>query len=260
MKAVGLIAAMPQEIAPFLRRVGPYQLVKLAAFTAYRFRLFDLDCILIRSGVGLERARSASQVLIQALRPDLLVSFGIAGAVRPGLQVGDVVTAAQVCPLEDASSPECYLPLVQLPEAVYQAVAQSLRSLRAGFTIGTVLTTRGSQVLPPLPEQAVNPLLDMETAAIAQVAHNEGALPLLSLRSVSDSLDQPLPFDLAKFYDSQQNLRMARLAAALILQPSLFAKTIRFNQNARLACENLAVALFELLKHTGLLDTSRPTR
>jgi len=248
MKTVGLIAAMPQEIAPFLRRAGPYERFKIAEFSAYRFRLFELDCVLVRCGVGLGRAKSASRALMAAARPEVLVSFGVAGAVRPGLQVGDVVLGKSACLLDEAAVAECYVPLAQIPLSAQQAISQALQARRAGFFPGAILTTGGSQVVPALPPQVVNPLLEMETAGIAQVAATDG-VPLLGLRAVSDSVDQPLPFDLAAFYDEQQNLRIGRLVAMMVRNPQVLAKSVRFGRNVKLALENLAVALCEMIKH-----------
>jgi adenosylhomocysteine nucleosidase len=252
MKAVGLIAALPQEIAPFLRRVGRYERFSIGTFAAYRFRQFEQDCVLVRCGVGLERAMSASRALILAARPDLLVSFGVAGTVRPGPQVGDVVAAAGVCLLKDAANVQSYQPLVELSRQAQQVISEALQPHRARLFSGFIFTTPGSQELPALPALVANPLLDMETAGVAQVAA-EHSVPLLGLRAVSDSVDQPLPFDPAKFYDEQQNLRVGRLVAAMIRRPHMLAQSMVFSQNVKLASENLAVALFEALKHTDML-------
>ena len=257
MKSIGLIAALKQEIAPFLRQVGQYERFRLDKFTAYSFRLPDLQGVLVHSGVGLERAMAASRALIAAARPNVLVSFGVAGSPRPGLQVGDVVIARAACLLENATQVDSYLPLAQLSTPVRQAVSDALRPRLARLLSGVILTTHGLQELPPLPAQFVNPLLDMETAGIAQVAFG-CSIPLLGLRAVSDSVEQPLPFDLAMFYDQQQKLLLGRLVAAMLRHPGRLAQAIRVNQNVKLACENLSVALFEALKFTDMLDYKEP--
>jgi adenosylhomocysteine nucleosidase len=258
MKAVGLIAAMPQEIAPFLRRVGKYERFRLASFYAYRFRLFELDCVLVRCGVGFERAIAASRALIEATRPELLVSFGVAGAVRPGLRVGDVIVAAAegTCLLDDpavAVAEDPFRSLAHMSPQAQQAVSAALLPRRAHFYTGTILTTRGSQVVPSLPAQVVYPVLDMETAGIAQVAAEYG-LPLLGLRAISDSVDQPLPFNLDEMLDEQQNLHIGRIVGTIIRHPHMLAQSLRLSQNVNRASQNLAAALFEALKHTDMLD------
>ena len=253
MKVVGLIAAMPQEIAPFLRRLGRPEHFKLDIFQAYRFSLFDLDCTLIRSGVGLERAATASRALIRATRPELLVSFGVGGAFLPGLRVGDVIAAEHVGRLEQAAQAESYLALAQLSPLAQHAISAALQPQRASFYPGAIITTPGSQIVPVLPAQIANPVLDMETAGIAQVAAAEGAVPLLALRAVSDSVEQPLPLNLAGLYDEQQNLRIRRVVGTLLRNPRLLARSVRVSQNVNRASQNLAVALFEALQHTDQL-------
>src|SRR5271157_1824979 len=257
MKAIGLIAALPQEIAPFLRQAGQFERLRLGKFTAYSFRLPDLQGVLVRSGVGLKRALAASRTLIAAARPDLLVSFGVAGSARPGPQVGDVVIARAACLLENAASIDSYFQLAQLSAPARQAVWDVLGARQARLLSGIIFTTYGSQELPPLPSQIVNPLLDMETAGIAQVA-SSCSIPLLGLRAISDSVEHPLPFDLAMFYDQQQNLRLGRLVTMLIRHPRRLAQAMSFSQNVKLASENLAVALFEALKYTDMLEHKQP--
>src|SRR5512137_422388 len=93
---VGLIIAMPEEVRPIARRFGRYRKEYLDGFPLYRFRFDDREIVLIRSGMGKERAAAAATKLITALHPDIVISAGLGGGVRPGLATGDVVVAGQV--------------------------------------------------------------------------------------------------------------------------------------------------------------------
>src|SRR3972149_5726330 len=101
MEPIGFVAAMSQEVRPFLRRVGKWEHAALGTFPGYRFRLFDLDYVLVECGIGLRRATDATHALVAAARPHLLVSFGVAGAVQNDLQVGDVVLVHDACLLDN---------------------------------------------------------------------------------------------------------------------------------------------------------------
>jgi adenosylhomocysteine nucleosidase len=144
METIGFIAAMPQEISPLLRRVGKWEHIRLGAFSGYRFRLLDSNCLLIKSGIGLRRAVDATRALLATTTLQLLVSFGVAGAVQADLQIGDVVIARSVY-LLDQGIPSQPQSLAILSEAARQAATQSLQPRGAGLVTGTAITTRGSQ-------------------------------------------------------------------------------------------------------------------
>src|SRR6516162_9522076 len=95
-KTIGLIAAMPEEILPFIRRIGPVKREKLAGFTIYQFHAGNKNVCLIESGIGITRAAQATRVVIDTAAPDVLLNFGFGGAILPGPTVGDVVVAEQV--------------------------------------------------------------------------------------------------------------------------------------------------------------------
>ena len=57
----------------------------------------------------------------------------------------------------------------------------------------------------------MHPILEMETAGIAQVAAENG-IPLLSIRAISDGPRAPIPFNLGEMMDEDANLRAGRTA------------------------------------------------
>jgi adenosylhomocysteine nucleosidase len=246
LETISFIAALKQEIRPFLRRVGARRKGAAEGFTTWRFDLFGRECLLILSGVGLMRATRAVHALFSATRPRLVVSFGIAGAPQNDLCVGDVIAAHTVRSLS-RGSPGRSQDLLLLSEPAREAAARALRPLGARFLPGTALTTPGVQPVDLAGLFLEHPVLEMETAGIAQACSRRG-VPVLALRGVSDSVDQPLPFDLEACLDSDQNLRVARLLAGLVRDPSLFARLNRLRRNAARAAENCTVAMLAALE------------
>ena len=125
--------------------------------------------------------------------------------------------------------------------------AESLQPLGARLSRGSVITTGGEQTLAAGETAVENPVLEMETAGIAQACLGEG-VPVLAFRAVSDSLDQPLPFDLEALLDKDQCLKAGRILAGLVRDPSLLGRLIRFRKNAGRAAENCAAALHAALE------------
>ncbi|HEX7599244.1 MAG TPA: hypothetical protein VF518_13590 [Polyangia bacterium] len=249
MQTIGIIAAMTQESAAVLRMIKHWERAKLGPFQSRRFRVNEHDCQMLTSGMGIERAAEAAQMLVQASHPVLLVSVGVAGAVYADLAIGDVVAAGNTCLLEqDRLGP--FQPLAHLSEAARQAVEQVLQSRGSHLFSGTAISTHGEQFIPEPGTASANPVLEMETMGIARVAAQHG-IPLLSLRAISDGPGAPIPFDLAAMMDEEFNLRTGKLLRMLLGNPRLLPSLVRMGENTRLAAGNAAAALIAALIAKG---------
>lgn len=240
-----MIAAMPQESGALLRRIGEWERTMFGPFRGYRFRLFDRNCLLVRSGMGFRRAMDATRALLAGTSPQFLISFGVAGAVKDDLQIGDVIVARVSC-LLDKGFPSQFLGLASLTDAAQQAAARALQVRGARLVSGTAITTRGSQAVPLQLETMANPVLEMETAGIARVAAEQG-LPLLALRAVSDGPQAPIPFDLEAVTDEDSNLQMDKLIKMALRHPRIILQSIQLIQNVERAAKNAAIALVAAL-------------
>jgi nucleoside phosphorylase len=128
METIGLIAAMTQESDALLRCIRKWERTELGPFRAVRFRLLDRDCLLVTTGMGLQRAADGTHALLAAITPHLLISFGIAGAVNDNLHIGDVVVAGSTW-LLDMGLPGQPQPLASLSEAAWNAARAVVAAL-----------------------------------------------------------------------------------------------------------------------------------
>jgi adenosylhomocysteine nucleosidase len=235
---IAFLAAMRQEARPLLRRIGRHTRGSIGRFRCHRFELAGRPCLLLETGVGRARATEAARALLSEERPRLVVSVGIAGAPLPGLRVGDLVEATAVATLAGGVLGPTRR-LARLAPEARQAAERAAASAGARMHPGTVITTWAEQSVDwPGPEPCV---LDMETAAIEEACAESG-VPLAGLRSVSDSVDEPLPFDLSRYMDSQQQLRMGRFLAAVLRRPALLPALVRVGRNASRAADVAAAA------------------
>jgi adenosylhomocysteine nucleosidase len=245
METIGLIAALGQEIKPFLQRAGKSEPCMLGPFPCFRFELFSRSCLLVKSGMGFRRATHAARRLLEEVEPEFLVSFGVAGAVNDDLHVGDVVAGESVYLFEKETLRELHS-LAQLSAGSQQAGSQALKQVGAKLVLGAMISTQGlqpaSQQLPEIP----HPVLEMETAGVAQVAA-ESRIPLLALRAVSDTIAQPLPFNIEEFFDDDINPRIIRIITTVIRQPHRVGQFLRLGRNVDEASNNLAIALIAVL-------------
>ena len=205
----------------------------------------DRDCLLVTTGMGLQRAVDGTRALLAAITPHLLISFGIAGAVNDSLQIGDVVIAGSTC-LLNMGLPGQPQPLASLSEAAWNAAAEVLQADGARLVAGTAITTRGSQVAGQPLEKMAHPILEMETAGIARVAAGMG-IPLASIRSISDGPQAPIPFDLEAVIDEEYELRLGRMLVMALRNPRIIFQSRRIMLNSRKAANHAARAVVAAL-------------
>jgi hypothetical protein len=100
----------------------------------------------------------------------------------------------------------------------------------------------------------INPVLEMETVGIAQVAA-ERDIPLLSVRAISDGPHSPIPFNLEEVMDENYNLRIGEIIKTIIGCPKLISQLFRMGRNTAIAAENAAIAMIAVLNQPGYLSS-----
>jgi adenosylhomocysteine nucleosidase len=250
-KRIGLIAAMPEEIKPLLKEVGDYGKISVNRFTLYNFSLTGNQCSLIESGVGMKRAEEATQLLVTSVRPDVMISFGFGGAVKPGIVVGDLAIAGKSILYQDGQADSSNTILLSLPQSARQTLASAGK--KGGFTVyesdfltvDRILNKR--EFSGKLPPDISNPVLDMETWAIARVAEQQ-EIPLIALRAISDAGDEELDFSMDQLTDAEMNIRISKVIGTIVRTPRIIPQLIRLAVNCRFAGRNLAISVKEVLE------------
>jgi nucleoside phosphorylase len=215
------------------------------------FELPGKTCMLVTSGMGEQRARLATQKLIQSLAPRWLISFGIAGAVEDDLNIGDVVAVRAVCQLRE-STLSTSKQLHFWSDESLELAKQELASHHAHLLTGTAVTTKGSQLAFTVSKEIEHPILEMETYGIAQLAEENG-IPLSALRGISDGPSAPLPFDLGVMMDDHAHLRLGRLLMEVTRHPRTALKLSQMQKNARIAADRAAIGLVALISQANSL-------
>jgi nucleoside phosphorylase len=163
----------------------------------------------IQSGPGPERAASAATAALASGASGLL-SFGLAGALRAGLDPGAVLLPRRVLSAAGACfdvDPEWH---AELAAAVRDSgLKPALDDL---LSVPSAITTVKDKAAAAAKGAAA---ADMESAAIAAVAARAGAR-FVALRVVVDAAGDELPTDVERWIDERGERRMsAALSAAL---------------------------------------------
>lgn len=200
---LGVIAALPFEAACFSRtpiRPGTYQAV-------------TPDLYVFFAGMGPDNASHAAQLLIDA-EVDALMSWGVAGALDPGLVSGDTVLPVQVCDGERQVYP--------VSQAWHAALKSRLENPRV-YAEGTLLSTRdvqhNRQLKSDLHRATQALAVDMESAAVARVAHGANK-PFAVVRTIFDTASMRIPASSTNATDQYGHVSVPKLITGLISKPA----------------------------------------
>jgi len=197
-----VVAAMPDEAAPFLARAEHIaEPVTVGGAEHHELELAGQQVLLVRAGIGLANAASAASaalVLVAAAggQPSALISAGTAGGVQAGVHVGEIVLGTEHL-YTGADARAFGYALGQVPgmPATFPGDPE-LRKAALAAEVGDLTLRTGqmlsgdqfvdAQLVGPVREQFPGGLsTDMETTALAQVAHVYG-VPFLAVRGISD--------------------------------------------------------------------------
>ncbi len=94
---IGLMGAMVEEVSAFREGMEVHQHTTWSGMDFFEGVLEGMDVVLACSGIGKVNAALGVQVLVDRFGIDGLVFTGIAGAVDPDLDVGDIVVSDDAC-------------------------------------------------------------------------------------------------------------------------------------------------------------------
>ena len=227
MKTIGLIGAMDEEIERFRGRMAVAAETRIAGIRFEEGTFCGLRTVLCKSGVGKVNAAVCSQLLIDRFGVDAIVFTGVAGALDPGLEIGDIVISSE-CAHHDMDASALGFPRGVIPfaeESVFKAdetlcriALECSEQLFPGRAkVGRVLS--GDQFIADrntvrqLHEQMNGACTEMEGAAVAQVcAMNR--IPFVVIRSMSDKADGSAHVNFAEFTRVAAD-RSCRIAEAM---------------------------------------------
>lgn len=207
---IAILGAMEVETELLLEQLSDGQLTEQAGVRIHRGRLHGREVLLATCGIGKVNAARVATMLISA-GAGALVFTGVAGALDPQLEPGDVVissdcvqhdvdvTALGYAPAEIPGEPLAWQADSQLLELAQAACRDA--GLERSFT-GRVLS--GDTFLAD-PERAAllhrdlhGSCVEMEGAAVAQVCA-ASSVPFVVIRSVSDRADGSASPDFREF-------------------------------------------------------------
>lgn len=243
---IGIITAMPEETQSVIRAIAGARKAQIGGLAVRHGSLAGHEIVIVEAGMGFNNAATAADKLVHAFRPDMIISVGFCGGVSAELHVGDIVVATG---LIIVSEKECEAVPVEITAAsrnfVVRQTAEGHRVF-GGLFASTPVIMRKSRLAVLLSADAPYPVVEMESAAIAIIAVENG-IPFAGIRSVSDAFDEELGFSLDEFCDKRMRIRIPKVLLTIARKPRIIPQLIRLARNSRIAGASLSQAVERFL-------------
>lgn len=195
---IGLLIAVERELAAFLQSGEERTEETVAGRTIYKTRMEGHEIFAIKSGCGEIDASAATMLLIVKYGCELILNFGVTGALEEDLKVEDLFAAEKVwhydfdvTPFADTvrigqyeEYPDEFIPL---DADLVKLVTERIPGIRG------IAVASGDKFVEDRAEKlrlraSGCGICDMELAAIARVCERSG-VRCLSIKCISDAFD-----------------------------------------------------------------------
>lgn len=211
---IAIIGAMEEEVVILRDKIEDRRTETIAGCEFTLGKMNGADVILLRSGIGKVNAAMSTTILLEKFKPDFVVNTGSAGGYNPDLNVGDVVISSEVRhhDVDVTAFGYEYGQVPKLPpafeadsELVDIAVAAAKEIEDIQVVKGLIATGDTFMNDPKRVDYIKDKFIDlqaveMEAAAIAQVAHQFGT-PFVIIRSLSDIAGKESDVSFEQFLD-----------------------------------------------------------
>lgn len=197
--------AVREEAAPFRKFIGDSPGVRI-----------------LITGMGRRNAERAIGTALETNAPQLVLTCGFAGGLKPGLATGTVLFSA---PGNAA-----------LAERLTHAEIQPARFHHADRVAVTAAEKRA------LFQQTGADALEMESGFISDRCAAQ-KISCAIVRVILDRVEEDLPLDFNALMNEHQQMNYLRLAAAVVQSPGKISSLLKLQKQSRFAAERLAAAL-----------------
>jgi adenosylhomocysteine nucleosidase len=256
---IAVLCAIRQEISPLVACMNVSKKFNIDEIPFYQGDLNGRPLTLVQGGIGRENAIKAACCLLESMTVDLLISAGVAGGIRQGLNVGDLVVAERVgySKQSDFDSEELHLESdFVCQKEIVQLARQFSNGLELKLHFGNLLTVdkviSQASTKRRIGEHNSFLAVEMESAAVAKIACEKG-VEFSAIRSISDDIEDDLHLDYDNIISDEGKVKVTSIALGILKNPQSLALLSRLNKQTKTAAKSLAYFMSKLIP---LIDTN----
>ena len=178
---ISIIAATQEEISTFISRLNSTEKIQENKVKFIEGKFLDVPVTTVISGVGIKKARTATEKAIKRYKPKFIVSAGFAGALNPRLEIGDLILPDWIASSKFNDKKLFFGSLPYIP----------FNFVKGGIVSENRFVNNQKEKLDLFLKTGAD-IVDMETWGVIESAEKEN-VRTVSLRSVSDTTNQKLP-------------------------------------------------------------------
>ena len=204
MNTIGIIGAMDVEIEQIKQKMDIATTKHTVGTDFYIGKMGGKSVILVRCGIGKVNAALCTQAMIDLFAADYCINTGVAGALNPALEIGDIVVS------RDAVQHDLDCGVFDYPKGLVPGL--NMRFFEADESLSAMALSAGRDVLPDdihilagriasgdqfisdghiktsISRDTSADCVEMEGAAIAQACWLN-KIPFVIIRAISDKAD-----------------------------------------------------------------------
>ena len=217
MTKLAIMGAMQEEIDPLLEFFKDYKIIEYADNKYYELNYKGLDIVIAHSKIGKVFASLTASTLIQKFSCDSLLFSGVAGAINPNLNIGDLIVATKLCQhdldITAFGHPFGFVPggkvFIESSKELLDLAKNVAKNENLKVIEGIIAT--GDQFIHSnatkefIEKTFKADALEMEGASVAVVCDSL-SIPFFILRAISDSANMDAGFDFDEFLQSSAKI------------------------------------------------------
>ena len=180
---------------------------------------------ILLTGIGRDNADKSIRQFLEHHSPERIFTCGFAGGLNPDLALGTVI--------------------FETNEANFHQQLISAGTKPVKFFCAERIATTAVEKKKLRTETGAD-VVEMESDIIASLSQ-ERAIPCATIRVISDTANDDLPLDFNALAKPDRNLDYFKLLRAIAASPGKISALLRLQKQTRLAAENLAAVLAQLI-------------
>jgi len=243
-ECIGIVAALREEIKVIKEVVNPKEEWTINSFVHSRGFYRGWELVLVWSGMGEKNATEATKTLLNNFSPRAVISLGIAGAVDPRLQIGDLIVAQQI---RFQHRPQALISADdQLVEAALRAGQRISIQTYSGQLVTVTQVISSSEEKGRIYRETGALAVEMESGFVGEEATRMGC-PFLAIRSISDTADYSFRVDVNQITTDNGDLHPGRFIRYCLRHPPALWELVKMKMNMGKATRQLGQLVREFI-------------